>query len=233
MLAGALLGGCDVAVTATAPVSSDSMTDSTTGEDSGDARSSSGDASTEIAAEESTGAESSTTDTDASSGESTGSASTGPTLLPDGAPCDDGAACESAVCSPLGTCAPACPCDDTAACVALACIEVGGDGEGATGPINDSPAGTVDATDVDVFGVVLPGPGLYRVIVHGAGVTAWIVDGAGMTVAAPADATDLDDEGENTARDFEVSDVSEPVTVIIVGPGLDTPTAYYFYTTQL
>lgn len=208
------------------------MQASTTGEDSGAASSSSTDtsaASTEISPEESTEAES----TGASSDESTGSASTGPTLLPDGAPCSDPDACESAVCSPLGSCAPACPCSPDAACVALACVLVGGDGEGATGPINDSPAGVMSAGDVDVFGVVLPAPGLYRVIVHGAGVTAWIIDGAGMTVATPDDATVLDDEGENTARDFEVADASEPVLVIIVGPALDTPTDYYFWTQQL
>jgi hypothetical protein len=34
-----------------------------------------------------------------------------------------------------------------------------------------------------------------------------------------------------TGRTFEVADVSGPISVIITGPDLDAPVAYYFWTT--
>jgi hypothetical protein len=178
-----------------------------------------------------TGAEiGSSTDLD-STGAEDSSSSSSPSPLPDGAPCDDEDACESGVCSVLGACAAPCPCDLDAACVARACIIVGDDGEGAAITVDESPAGTVDALDLDVYLVTLPAPGSYGLTIHGAGVTAWVVAGTGATVATPDDSIVLDDIGEMTGRTFEVADVSGPISVIITGPDLDAPVAYYFWTT--
>lgn len=178
-----------------------------------------------------TGAETgSSTDLD-STGAEDSSSSTGPALLPDGAPCDDPAACDSGVCSVLGACAAPCPCDLDAACVARACIIVGDDGEGASIEANESPAGTVDATDLDVYLVTLPAPGSYDLTIHGAGVTAWVVGGTGGIVATPDDSIVLDDLGEMTGRTFDVVDVSAPISVVVTGPDLDAPVAYFFWLT--
>lgn len=211
------------------------MGDSSSSDDGGELDVSSTSTSTgEIPGESSLSSSDGTADLDTSTSTGAEDESTGPALLPEGAPCDDAARCITGACSLLGACALTCPCATAAICVAAACITVGEDEDGADIAFNDSPLGTVEsADDVDVFNVNLPNPGSYRVMVNGAGVTAWVVDSAGLTVATPADASELDEDGVMTARDFDIADASAPMSVLIVGPSVDSPTDYYFYTIAL
>lgn len=219
--------GCDFAVSVKAgPVSEDSTDDSSTGEDStGPAPDSSS------SGESSTGDLPASTSSDDSTGGDTGESSNMPPLLPLDAPCDDAAACESGVCSPLGACAPACPCGLDAVCVAGACLIVGEDGEGADSiPINESPAGSIDADDLDIYGIQLTAPGSYRISISGLGVTAWVLDSTGDVLADPDDASNLDDTGSMTSRLFDVRDSGELITVIVIAPNVADSTPYYFWT---
>ena len=216
-------------------------------------------------AEESTGeplpdeGSSSTTDEGEDSA-STGldeSSSTGEPLLPDGAGCgegkDAGAACASGVCG-FGVCQPPAPapgeddgagcdggggCNPGTACVVfesgVSCVPTGPDAENGSIAPNESPAGNITVTDLDMWDVVGPlAPGSYTVKLKASSYGALTVldSSTGVVLAVPEQAI-VPDDIESGFYDYPVTIGPDGAPGIVIAVSGTKPDAlpYYFYMT--
>lgn len=253
-----LSSACDLSVEVSATMHEDEQAASSTTNpdpDRGSSEETTGESPEEGAASSSTtdeGEDSASTGLDESS-------STGEPLLPDGAECgegeDAGAACVSGVCG-LGVCQPAAPapgddagCDDGGGCnpgtacvvfeSGVSCVPTGPDAEDGSVAPNDSPAGNITVTDLDMWDVVGPlAPGSYTVKLKASSYGALTVldSSTGVVLAVPEQAI-VPDDIESGFYDYPVTigpdgapDGAPGIVIAVSGTKPDA-LPYYLYMT--
>lgn len=164
----------------------------------------------------------------------TGSDSSTSTGLPLDVPCNFSHPCAEGVCAPTGECVAACQADGRCAqdelCLAGACLDVGADMQEAQEiAFNESPLGTIQAGDIDVWNVQLPHPGQFGVSVKGSPMTAYLLSGDTI-LASPDDAMAV---GEEIVQYHALVDnAALPLTVLLMSNSAE-PVDYYFWTIDL
>ena len=161
----------------------------------------------------------------------TGSDSSTSTGLPLDVPCNFSHPCAEGVCSPAGECVAACQADGRCAqdelCLAGACLDVGADMQEAQEiAFNESPLGTIQAGDIDVWHVKLPHPGQFGVNIKGSPMTAYLLSGDTI-LASPDDAMVVSEEIVQYQALVDNADL--PLAVLLMSNSAE-PVDYYFWT---